>query len=57
MTKEFEIGPLRPPSEAESLLLRITRNCSWGKCKFCNLYKNSKFGTRFHVKDTCHDAQ
>jgi len=46
MTREFEIGPLRPPSEAESLLLRITRNCSWGRCKFCDLYKREKFGTR-----------
>ena len=46
MTKEFEIGPIRPPSEAESLLLRITRNCSWNKCKFCNLYKKHSFSTR-----------
>ena len=46
MTKEFEIGPIRPPSEAESLLLRITRNCPWNKCKFCTLYKKHKFSTR-----------
>ncbi|MCL1827995.1 MAG: radical SAM protein [Oscillospiraceae bacterium] len=42
----FEIGPIRPPSEAESLLLRITRNCPWNKCKFCKLYKKQKFSTR-----------
>ena len=33
----FEIGPIRPPSEGDSfsLLLRITRNCPWGRCAFC----------------------
>lgn len=46
MLKEFEIGPIRPPSEAESLLLRITRNCPWNKCKFCKLYKRHHFQTR-----------
>lgn len=35
----FEIGPIRPPSEAESLMLRVTRNCPWNQCKFCGLYK------------------
>ena len=25
----FEQGPIRPPSEAHSLLLRVTRNCPW----------------------------
>ena len=46
MTNEFEIGPIRPPSESKSLLLRVTRNCSWNKCKFCSLYKDHKFSTR-----------
>ena len=46
MQKAFEIGPIRPPSEAESLLLRITRNCSWNKCKFCNLYTGHNFSAR-----------
>ncbi|MGI6752010.1 MAG: radical SAM protein [Anaerovoracaceae bacterium] len=46
MQKEFEIGPIRPPSEAESLLLRITRNCPWNKCKFCRIYKRKQFKTR-----------
>jgi len=44
--REFEIGPIRPPSESKSLLLRITRNCSWNKCKFCTLYKGESFRTR-----------
>ena len=46
MQKPFEIGPIRPPSEANSLLLRVTRNCPWNKCRFCNLYRDHKFSTR-----------
>lgn len=42
----FEVGPIRPPSEAQSLLLRVTRNCPWNKCKFCALYKGTKFSIR-----------
>lgn len=42
----FEIGPIRPPSEASSLMLRITRNCPWNKCKFCGLYRGEKFSIR-----------
>ncbi len=42
----FETGPIRPPSEAKSLMLRITRNCPWNKCKFCSLYKGKKFSAR-----------
>jgi len=34
------------PSEAQSLMLRITRNCPWNKCKFCGLYKGEKFSIR-----------
>ncbi len=42
----FELGPIRPPSEANSLLLRVTRNCPWNKCKFCGLYRGEKFTIR-----------
>ena len=42
----FELGPIRPPSEANSLLLRVTRNCPWNKCTFCGLYKGEKFSIR-----------
>eukprot|EP00808_Paulinella_micropora_P010118 g55185.t1 len=37
----FEQGPVRPPSEAESLLVRVSRNCPHNKCAFCPLYKRS----------------
>jgi len=43
---QFELGPIRPPSEAYSILLRITRNCPWNKCAFCPVYKNNKFSLR-----------
>ena len=42
----YEIGPIRPPSEALSLLVRFTRNCPWNKCEFCHLYKGKKFERR-----------
>jgi len=42
----FEQGPIRPPSEARSLLLRVTRNCPWNQCLFCRTYKKRKFSIR-----------
>ena len=42
----LELGPIRPPSEAYSLLIRITRNCPWNRCKFCHIYKGQKFQLR-----------
>lgn len=42
----FEIGPIRPPSEAQSLLIRVTRNCPWNKCAFCHTYKGETFSFR-----------
>ncbi len=44
--KGFEQGPIRPPSEASSLLIRITRNCPWNRCTFCPVYKGSDFSLR-----------
>ena len=51
----FELGPIRPPSEGQdrSLLIRVTRNCPWNRCLFCNTYKGQKFQYRSEteVKD------
>ena len=42
----FETGPVRPPSEAQSILLRITRSCHWNKCDFCPVYKHEQYSIR-----------
>jgi radical SAM superfamily enzyme YgiQ (UPF0313 family) len=42
----FEQGPIRPPNEAQSLLLRVTRNCPWNQCLFCPVYKGRRFSLR-----------
>ncbi len=38
---------IRPPSEANSILLQVTVGCSHNKCTFCGTYK----GQRFRIKD------
>lgn len=42
----FEQGPIRPPSEADSLLVRVSRNCPWNRCAFCAVYKGARFSLR-----------
>lgn len=42
----FEQGPIRPPSEAHSLLIRVGRNCPWNRCRFCGVYKGTRFSRR-----------
>jgi len=42
----YEQGVIRPPSEARSLLVRVTRNCPWNQCLFCPAYKGVKFSKR-----------
>ncbi len=46
LARDFERGPIRPPSEAASLLLRVTRNCPWNRCRFCAVYKKRRFSLR-----------
>jgi radical SAM superfamily enzyme YgiQ (UPF0313 family) len=46
----YEQGVIRPPSEANSLLLRVTRNCPWNQCIFCPAYKGVKFSKRSVVE-------
>jgi radical SAM superfamily enzyme len=42
----YEQGVIRPPSEASSLLVRVTRNCPWNQCLFCPAYKGTRFSRR-----------
>ncbi len=41
-----EMPPYRPPSEAESVLVRVTRGCAWNRCGFCDMYKAIPFELR-----------
>ncbi|WP_300669079.1 radical SAM protein [Desulfoluna sp.] len=50
----FEQGPIRPPSEAASLLIRVSRNCPWNRCTFCPVYKGASFSLR-SVEDVIRD--
>lgn len=50
----FEQGPIRPPSEAASLLIRVSRNCPWNRCTFCPVYKGASFSLR-PVEDVIRD--
>ncbi len=51
----FELGPIRPPSEAQSLLVRVIRNCTWNRCTFCPVYKGTKASQR-DVEDVLADV-
>jgi radical SAM superfamily enzyme YgiQ (UPF0313 family) len=44
---EYEGIVIRPPSEAESLILQVSLGCSHNRCTFCPTYK----GRRFRIKD------
>ena len=39
----YDFPEIRPPSEAGSYLLRVTRGCAWRKCVFCWRYEGVKF--------------
>jgi len=40
---DYDFPPYRPPNEAGSILIRVTRGCPWNKCAFCDMYKSRKF--------------
>jgi radical SAM superfamily enzyme YgiQ (UPF0313 family) len=54
MSLQSSIGPIRPPSEAYSLLVRVTKNCPWNRCEFCSVFKGQRFERRT-VKDVKED--
>ena len=46
MDSKSVVGPIRPPSEAYSFLVRVTRHCPWNMCEFCSVFKEQKFELR-----------
>ncbi len=46
MDHSFELGPIRPVDESDSLLIRTTRNCPWNRCEFCVNYQGEPFSIR-----------
>ena len=55
MNTQLSVGPIRPPSEAHSLLIRVTRNCPWNRCEFCSAFKGERFQLRT-VEDVKQDV-
>ncbi len=37
---------IRPPSEADSIILQVTVGCSYNKCTFCGAYKEQSFAIK-----------
>jgi len=54
--RDYDFPPFRPPSEANSLLLRVTRGCPWNRCTFCSMYKGMKFEIR-DLKEILEDIE
>lgn len=52
----YEHPPYRPPSEADSILFRVTRGCPWNQCTFCSMYKETRFERR-PVEDIIRDIE
>jgi len=44
----YEGNIIRPPSEADSIIIQVTVGCSHNKCTFCGTYR----GELFRLKDT-----
>jgi radical SAM superfamily enzyme YgiQ (UPF0313 family) len=39
---------IRPPNEAFSVIIRVTKGCPWGRCRFCGVY--DAMGTTYEAR-------
>jgi len=39
---------IRPPNEAFSVIIRVTKGCPWGRCRFCGIYQ--AMGVRYQER-------
>lgn len=39
----YDTPVFRPPSEARSFILRVTRGCAHNRCTYCNMYRGVQF--------------
>lgn len=39
----YDTPVFRPPSEARSFILRVTRGCAHNRCTYCNMYRGVRF--------------
>ena len=39
---------IRPPNEAFSVIIRVTKGCPWGRCRFCGIYQ--AMGVPFQIR-------
>lgn len=42
----YEGEIIRPPSEADSIILQVTTGCSHNRCTFCGVYRNKTFAIK-----------
>ena len=43
----YDENYIRPPNEADSVVIRVTRGCNWNRCRFCGIY--TAFGVPFEI--------
>ncbi|MBM4046969.1 MAG: radical SAM protein [Planctomycetes bacterium] len=48
----YDENYIRPPNEADSVVIRVTRGCGWNRCRFCGIY--TAFGVPFEIRPIEH---
>ena len=48
MRSLYDENYIRPPNEADSVVIRVTRGCAWNRCRFCGIY--TAFGVPFEIR-------